>query len=70
MYKTNEQRLREKLEQVRQQGVYLFLEGKPSTPKEIAGKCVCEDADYMADYVLDEDGVLKELRYDRVADWK
>lgn len=70
MQETNEQRLREKLEQVQRQGVYLFLEGKPSTPQAIASKCVCEDADYMADYVLTEEGVLKELRYDRVADWK
>lgn len=70
MCKTNEQRLCEKLEQVRRQGVYLYLEGRPSTPEEIAGKCIKEDADYMADYVLSEEGVLKELRYDRVADWK
>lgn len=70
MDKTMEQRLLETLELVRQQGVYLYLEGKPSTPEEIAGECIREDADYMADYVLNEEGALKELRYDRVADWQ
>lgn len=70
MRETNEQRLREKLEQVQRQGVCLYLEGKPASPDDIASKCVCEDMDYMADYVLDETGILRELRYDRVADWK
>lgn len=70
MYEKEGQRLREKLESVRKSGVSLFLEGKPASPKTIADKCVREDAIYMADYVLDEDGRLKELRYDRITDWK
>lgn len=68
MYEKNEQLLKEKLEQVQSTGVSLFLEGEPATPGVIAGKCVCEDMIYMADYVLDENGVLKELRYDRITD--
>lgn len=70
MYKKEGQRLKEKLENVRKSGVSLFLEGEPATPETIADKCVCEDAIYMADYVLDEAGRLKELRYDRITDWK
>ncbi len=70
MHEENEQRLKEKLERVQKSGVYLFLEGEPSTPADIASKCVCERETYMADYVLDEHGILKELRYDRVTDWK
>ncbi|MDE5801570.1 MAG: hypothetical protein K2I22_01465 [Lachnospiraceae bacterium] len=70
MYEKEGQRLKEKLESVRKSGVSLFLEGKPASPKAIADKCVREDAIYMADYVLDEDGRLKELRYDRITDWK
>lgn len=68
MHEKNEQLLKEKLEQVQSTGVSLFLEGEPATPGVIAGKCVCEDMIYMADYVLDENGVLKELRYDRITD--
>lgn len=70
MQEQNKQHLKEKLEQVQRSGVGLFLEGKPTTPEAIAGKCVCEDFTYMADYVLDDNGVLKELRYDKVTDWK
>lgn len=70
VYETEERRLKEKLESIRQSGVSLFLEGKPASPETIADKCVCEDAIYMADYVLDENGRLKELRYDRITDWK
>ena len=66
----NKQRFKEKLEQARLSGVELFLEGEPTTPEIIVKKCVCEDSSYMADYVLDDKGVLKELRYDRVTDWK
>lgn len=70
MYEEDEQRLKEKLEQMQHSGVSLFLEGKQATPELIANRCVCEDSTYMADYVLDNDGILKELRYDRVTDWK
>lgn len=68
MHEKSEQLLKEKLEQVQSTGVSLFLEGEPATPEVIAGKCVCEDMIYMADYVLDDNGILKELRYDRITD--
>lgn len=69
MCEKNEQLLKEKLEQVQSTGVSLFLEGEPATPAVIAEKCVCENMIYMADYVLDDNGILKELRYDRITDW-
>lgn len=69
MYEKNEQRLKEKLEQVQQSGVDLFMEGEPATPEIIARKCVREEMVYMADYVLDDSGILKELRYDRITNW-
>lgn len=70
MQEHNKQRLKEKLEQVQREGVCLYLEGEQTTPDTIVSKCVCEDSAYMADYVLDEHGALKELRYDRVTDYK
>lgn len=69
MYEKSEQRLQEKLKQVQQSGVSLFIEGQPATPEVIAKKCVCEETTYMADYVLDDAGILKELRYDKVTDF-
>lgn len=51
-------------------GVALFLDGRPSTPEEIAYRCLEEKEVYMPDYVLDDHGILQELRYDKVSDWK
>ena len=70
MYGESERELKAKLEQIHRSGVSLFMEGHPATPASIARRCVCETEIYMADYVLDDAGSLKELRYDRVTDWK
>lgn len=66
----NNQVLQDNLEVMRKNGIALFLEGEPSTPLEIAGKCVQEDSCYMADYVIDDRGYLTEVRYDKVSHWK
>jgi len=48
-------------------GVVLYLEGKISSPEEITLRCCQEQGIiYMADYVLDDFGQLRELRYDRI----
>lgn len=70
VYEESEQEMTEKLRQVEKSGVSLFLEGRPAAPEDIAYKCVREETVYMADYILDESGILKELRYDKVTDWK
>lgn len=70
MAESNSDYLYQSLEQLRAGGVTLFLDGKPSTPEEIAGRCLAEDVIYMPDYVLDDHGMLQELRYDKVSDWK
>ena len=59
--------LEKRLKESTGQGVDLYLEGKPSSPEEIAKKYfVCEDAVYMPDFVTDEKGKLTQVRYDRV----
>lgn len=69
MSESNSRTFCESLEQLRAGGVSLFLDGKPSTPMEIASKCQEEKEVYMPDYVLDDHGILQELRYDRVSVW-
>jgi hypothetical protein len=55
------------LKNISNKGIALYLDGKAATPDEIAFHCVNEDeALYMPDYILDEKGVLKEIRYDKV----
>ena len=70
MHKTEEQSFKKKLEMISRSGVCLFLEGQPATPEQIADCCVREETVYMADYVMDDAGTLKELRYDRVTRWE
>ena len=58
------------LAQMEREGVGCYLDGKPSHPEEIVHRCcVCEDTVYMPDFVTDETGRLKEVRYEEVKDW-
>lgn len=63
----DERELKEHLCRIRKRGVDLYLEGTPASPDEIAKRFfVCEDAVYMPDFVMDDAGRLKEVRYDKV----
>ncbi len=54
------------LQKIEQSGITLWLEGIPSNSLGITNAIfVNEDEAYMRDYIYDE-GVLKELRFDRV----
>ena len=47
--------------------VDIYIDGQPSSQKKVDQLCsVCEGYSYMADYVIDENGYLKEIRYDRI----
>lgn len=54
------------LEQMRQRGVKLYVDGAAALPDEIVHKAVCEDSPYMADYVLGDAGNIEQIRFDRV----
>lgn len=58
--------MKHELEYASRQGIHLYLDGMPTSPEIIATRCVKEDGSYMADYVWDEGGDLKELRYDKI----
>ena len=58
--------LKLRLERMEKQGVKLYLDGAPSTTEYIIRNCVNEDTVYMPDYVKDEHGIVKEIRYDRI----
>ena len=66
MHQDNVQALTDTLNRAEKEGVSLFLEGNPSDPATIEQCCVRASETYMADYILDDAGHLKELRYDRV----
>lgn len=53
------------LEEYETRGVPLLLEGRVSTPIQIF-YALQESSDYMSDYIGDEQGILKEIRFDKV----
>lgn len=58
-----------RLEQMRRSGVALFVDGQEALPTEAVAKAVRENSPYMADYVLDEAGVIEQVRFDKVTRW-
>lgn len=48
-----------------QNGVLLYMEDHVCGPGELSN-LVCESGGYMADYVIDDGGRLREVRFDRV----
>lgn len=49
--------------QIRESGTGLYIS---ATPEEVANLCVQEECTYMADYIYDDDGVLIQIRFDRI----
>ncbi len=56
-----------RLRKMENAGVRLYLDGMPASSKKIARQCVKEDSLYMPDYVTDNEGKIKEIRYDRIS---
>lgn len=65
--KKQEKEMLVKLRTVSETGVNLYLDGNLATPEEIALSCLNSSSLYMPDYVIDEEGRLRELRYDKVS---
>lgn len=63
----NYEALKLRLEKMEKTGVKLYLNGVPSTTEYIVENCIREDTVYMPDYVTDEYGRIKEIRYDKVS---
>ncbi len=61
--------LRSRLEKLEKKGIKLYLNGHPSTTEYILKNCVNEDTVYMPDYVTDENGKIKEVRYEKICLW-
>ena len=59
--------LKVKLKKLEKEGIRLFLNGVPSTTEYIIENCINEDTVYMPDYITDECGRIKEIRYDRIS---
>lgn len=61
------QRLLIELENIQNLGVTIFLDGVASSPQNVTNVLyVNEERNFMRDYVKDEKGVWRELRFDRI----
>lgn len=59
--------LEQELKGYRSQGISLYLNGQPSTPKSIAKACqIAETGGYMRDYVADEKGRIARVDFEFV----
>ncbi len=58
--------MEDRLEEILSRGIELYLDGLPASPSRIVERFVREDTVYMPDFVIDEDGVLTQVRYDRI----
>ena len=59
--------MKERLEKIVKEGEDLYLDGRQVSAEELAWACcVNEEAVYMPDYIVNQDGKLTQLRYDRV----
>lgn len=58
--------LKTRLEDILSRGIELYMDGQPASPSRIAERFVREDAVYMPDFVLNEDGILTQVRYDEI----
>ena len=59
--------LKSQLENLERQGIKLYLNGAPSNTDSIVKNCIREDTIYMPDYVTDENGEIREIRYDKIS---
>lgn len=58
------------LEGAEKNGIPLKLDGYPSSPLQIAQTCtVREENNYMRDYLTNEEGMIHEIRFDKVKDY-
>lgn len=59
--------LRCELQDYQQQGVSLWLDGQPSTPKTIAKACkIAEEGTYMRDYIQNEEGEVEHIQFNLI----
>lgn len=59
--------LKKELKVYQKSGIQLFMDGKPSTPKDIAKAClIAEGGGYMRDYTEDETGRIARVDFDLI----
>lgn len=53
-------------EGLQRRGVEFFIDGEAMHLQDVKRNALQEDSEYMADYVMDEQGAIVQVRFDRV----
>lgn len=64
--KKAQKKIQTDLRKTLKQGTLLYMDGKLAAPSYISDKMVREEGGYMADYVTDEEGHIREIHYDKI----
>ena len=64
--KTKQKQMQEDLTASLKKGAILYLNGEVASPKKISIAVFREEHGYMADFVTDERGYIREIRYDHI----
>ena len=61
----------EELLEYERYGIPIKIDGKPASPLQITtAHMIQEDSVYMRDYILNEEGHVKELCFDKIKQYK
>lgn len=70
MNKTQKKKAQKKLKadlcQSLKQGTLLYLDGRLAAPSHISDRMIQEEGSYMADYITDEKGCIREIHYNKI----
>ena len=58
--------LRYRLESKGEPDLEVYIDNRRTTLEEALARCVQERSVYMPDYILDENGVLEQIRFDKI----
>lgn len=58
--------LEHQLNVMRKRELKVYMDNQPVTLEEALERCVQERTVYMPDYVMDENGILEQVRFDRI----
>ncbi|MBQ7925251.1 MAG: hypothetical protein IJ335_03055 [Lachnospiraceae bacterium] len=58
--------LRYRLESKGEPDLEVYIDNRRTTLEEALARCVHERSVYMPDYILDENGVLEQIRFDKI----
>lgn len=58
--------LEQQLNVMRKRELKVYMDNQQVTLEEALARCVQEQTVYMPDYVMDENGILEQVRFDRI----